>query len=197
MSKKNDRDFNLIKSGGKLDKFIYGERKTSTSLLDPILEFSEEELTYVHNKLLDRRKQSKKWAKSEPILSGNEHVYNIEELLQRFYELKPEYKGKLKFTYTIEENIARKKKISQDRKKEIQNIENKFNAGEKKQLLGCTIIILIIILFIISLFDPDAFNDDPLTCKMINGEKVCYKESEWKAIDKNFEESAKKYFDDN
>ena len=192
----SDRVFNFIKTGGKLEKFISGERKTSASLLDPILEFSEEELTDVHNHLLEERKQFKRWSKSEPQRTWNEQVYNVEELLQRFYELKPQYKGKLSFTYTIEENIARKKNISKDRKEKIQNIEKQFDAKEKREMLTFSIILLIIIMFVITLFIPDAFDDDPLTCKMINGDKVCYTESEWKEINKNYEESARKYFDE-
>ena len=167
----------------KIENFIDGKRKTSSSLLKPILNFSEVELDYLHHRLKSNLQRYKGYTKKG---FGFSSLNNCDEVIQRFHELKPEYKGRYVPIQTIEENQRKKIEVADKKKKEVSG----FSFDDFKDMLFFSTIILLIISFIIFLFVGPSTSDE-LKCYMINGEKVCKYESDWEKIRGNFEDSVR------
>ena len=94
-----------------------------------------------------------------------------------------------------------KKHLSDEDFKKVQEIAEAnslklIKSNKLKNKMGIFVAVSVVVLIIMSIIIAlTSESNDPLVCKSINGEKVCYRESQWEDISDNWEDSVRGLFD--
>jgi hypothetical protein len=174
----------------KVEHFTYGKTKTINPIAKDIQNCPEESLGVIKSKIFSNVEFQNKYSEKENERSLG-HLCGSQIILHKLYELKPELFDKDSVPNSNLEELLLKRE--QWLKKEAKGPGISL-ADLKGMLFFGSVIAVIVAILLVIFTDPE---DSGLRCYMINGEKVCKYESDWKEIRGNFEDSVNNIPDNN
>ncbi len=178
----------------KVSSFTYGDTKTINPIAKDIKNCPEENLSYLKKIIFDAVISTNEFANKE----GDGEFGRVfgwfcgsQIILHKLYELKPELfdKGSVPNSNLEEMLLKREQWLKKEAKGPGISL-----ADLKGMLFFGSVIAVIVAILLVIFTDPE---DSGLRCYMINGEKVCKYESDWKEIRGNFEDSVNNIPDNN
>ena len=177
----------------KVVSFTYGDTKTINPIAKDIKNCPEENLSYLKTIIFRNVEFQNEYSEKE-----NENnvgkVCGSQIILHKLYELKPELFDKDSVPNSNLEEMLLKREQWLKKKAKGPGISG-ISLDDLKGMLFFGSVIAVIVAILLAIFtDPE---DSGLRCYMINGEKVCKYESDWKEIRGNFEDSVNNIPDNN
>jgi len=178
----------------KIEHFTYGKTKTINPIAKEIKNCPDKHFGDLKYQIFNNAEYQNQYSDKESE-SGWERSFsqfcNSQIILHKLYELKPELFDKDSVPNSNLEELLLKRE--QWLKKEAKGPG--ISLADLKGMLFFGSVIAVIVAILIFIFtEPE---DSGLRCYMINGEKVCKYESDWKEIRGNFEDSVNNIPDNN